>query len=141
MLGSWNPDAVEIRVVEGAPVVFGANAVVDEDSSPVLATPLLQLPIRTVRAAEDTCLQHVIAGVTEDGALIGNGDAAAYRGYSADMLVGYALDGLPIHGAAPGLALDACGGTNTPSGYRYHLRADEPFVLGCFAAPPAQFIQ
>lgn len=141
VLGSWNPDAVEVRVVEGARIVLGADTVTEDDTAPVPATPLLQLPIRTVRAAADSCLPHVIAGVTEDGTLIGNGDASAYRGYSADMLVGYALDGLPIHGAAPGLALDACGGTNTPSGYRYHLRADEPFVLGCFAATPATFIQ
>lgn len=130
VLGSWDPNAAEVRVVEGARIVLGAES-----------RPLLQLPIRTVRAATDSCLPHVIIGVTEDGALIGNSDTPAYRAYGPDMLVGYALDGLPIYGPSADAALDACGGTNAPTGYRYHVRADEPFILGCFAAPPASFIQ
>lgn len=140
VLKSWDPSSVAIKVVEGARIVSRMVSGQDIEAE-ATAEPLLQLAIRHVRALEDTCIPSDIVGVANDGTFILNGDAIRFQNTSANVQIGYALDGFPIYGVMPGDTLDACGGSDIGAGYQYHIRADEDFVLGCFAAAPAQFIQ
>lgn len=140
IVSSWQPSLIDIRTAEGARIVtrglFDASSSRGEMAIPDV---LLQLPMRSARASYDSCLSHDIVGIALNGSLIRNNDAARYQ--DAHGLLGYALDGFPIYGpATPQTPLDACGGTDTGAGYQYHIRADENFVLGCFAAQPAGFL-
>lgn len=139
VLMNWEPSSTVIRTVEGARVVVH-EVPGQEGEAEATAEPLLQLAMRHARAAHDSCLPSQVVGVGVDGTLILNGDAPRFQSMVHDRLIGYALDGFPIYGVAPGDTLDSCGGTDTGAGYQYHIRADEDFVLGCFAAAPAQFL-
>ena len=102
--------------------------------------PRLQLSLSQVRDAEDHCLTGEVIGITTTGSLLMNGSASTYGGSLELTLIGYALDGFPIYGVKSDVSvLDNCGGEQTSLGYRYYLRAGEPFILGCFAATPANF--
>lgn len=143
VVSSWQASEIDIRTAEGARIVTSGSFDTSADSGE-MAIPdvLMQLPMRYSRAAYDSCLTHDIVGIALDGSLIENDDAGRYQGTGATSLIGYALDGFPIYGpTSPETPLDACGGADTGSGYEYHIRSDEDFVLGCFAASPASFIQ
>lgn len=138
----WDAREIEIRSAEGARIVTRGTVDVASSSDAVIPDVLLQLPMRMVRAGSDTCVPYDVIGVALDGSLIRNSDAPRYASTGEYTLIGYALDGFPIYGpVASGVHMDACGGTDTPTGYQYHVRANEDFILGCFAAPPAQFLQ
>lgn len=96
---------------------------------------LLQIPKRFSASGATNCLPYDVVGVATDGSLIRNGEYGLYSVFGPNTLVGYALDGLPIYGNSD-VATDACGGTNSGSGYRYYLSGDRAGVLGCFAATP-----
>ena len=98
------------------------------------------LPATPVRGLSSHCLDDQVIGVTPSGSLLTNGDAVQFSALTSNILVGYARDGFPIYGAGVDEnLLDSCGGYDTGAGYQYHLRQDESFVLGCFAATPAPF--
>ncbi|MEX0917725.1 MAG: hypothetical protein WDZ93_01060 [Candidatus Paceibacterota bacterium] len=135
ILTLWHERPVTLETLEGARVAIQQTA-----SSSNKA--LLQLPMRTTRAPHDSCLAHEIVGVGTDGGLITNDQVWRFFGSNTDTLLGYALDGFPIHGfAADESQLDQCGGMSTPSGYAYFLRGGEDFILGCFASAPAVFLE
>ncbi len=140
----WKPS--EIRLIELGSVrlvVQTKNSEVTVGSSTVATTTrktIMSLPVRVARDSQDVCIEESVVGITPAGALIDNAQSILYTSLSADTLVGYAFDGFPIYGVREDTTLlDACGGTQELNGYRYYLRADEPFVLGCYAGVPAQF--
>lgn len=88
------------------------------------------------------CLDSSVVGVTNDGQLILNDQTWRFRQLPPRTHIGYARDGFPIYSQGTDESLlDACGGYDAGSGYAYHLREKELFVLGCFAASPAVFLE
>lgn len=143
ILSTWPNFGVTTTFVEGVRLVQVAEVVGDTGSStrPALTEgTLIQLPATQLRRVNDTCIDSVVVGIDTNGRLIRNGDTTRYAGYTEFMLVGYARDGFPIYGFKGSTAgLDACGGKQEVTGYRYYLRDTEDFVLGCFAGKPALF--
>lgn len=137
---NWQSSEVTVSVMDGMRLIMQGDQAVAEDSAASFA--LLQLPIMKTRNGSDTCLAHEVIGVAQDGSLIRNDEAWRFVSAGESALVGYALDGFPIYGPrADTTGLDSCGGMNGGSGYQYHIRADEDFILGCFAGTPAEFIR
>ena len=101
-------------------------------------TVLLTLPVSPYASAEPHCVPSDIIGVTTSGSLMFNNDAAFYRGYGSEYLIGYARDGYPIYGYYEGV-LDNCGGYMHAQGYRYSVSATKDHLLSCFTAAPASF--
>jgi hypothetical protein len=125
----WPTSVVTIAVGEGARVVtteteFGLQS-------------LLQLPLAP-QASGPHCLDSEVIGVTVHGSLIFNTDAIVYDTTSEATLIGYARDGFPIYGRSS-TPTDSCGGYAHPSGYRYVLGDERPFMIGCFTGLPTQF--
>jgi len=141
-VASW-PAVVEVFEREGARVIVSTTPALETATGTIGQLPsptLMQFPIRPELRAEPTCLTHGYIGVTTDGRLIHNNDVILYKSYPGDSLVGYAFDGNPIYGNADNSKLDSCGGQVTASGYRYHLRTEDNFIIGCFMSEPQQTI-
>ena len=135
---AW-PSGVEVVEREGARlVVTNAEPIVSASGTvPSLPTTLMQFPVRPAPRSEPACLTNGYVGVTEDGRLIHNNDVILYQAYGPDVMIGYPFDGNPIYGAvADSAKLDGCGGVATPTGYQYHVRPQESFILGCFVSEP-----
>lgn len=99
---------------------------------------LADIPLKTVRSTFDSCLPDTTIGVTGAGTYLTNTDAARYYQTSSETLIGYSRDGFPIYGpAADDAELDSCGGQYENFTYQYHVRVNEPFILGCYAGVPA----
>lgn len=141
VIANWNPSSVSIQTVEGAHIVIDTS-VSDGEETAAAAGLLIQLPTRPSRFASDTCLGHEVVGIALDGSLIRNDEAWRFSAAGGGALLGYALDGFPIYGPVGAeVPLDSCGGADTGSGYQYHVRTDEDFILGCFAGTPAKFVR
>ena len=132
---TWPQSGVKIKEVEGARLVYVES--VNENGTTTEENVLLQLPVRQVRAPGNSCIDGPYIAVALDGKLIANDSLAKFGSFSETVQIGYALDGFPIYGSKSDTSgLDSCGGTATAFGYRYYLRANENFVLGCFAGLP-----
>ena len=135
---NWPESGVKIKEVEGARLVYFES--VSPNSTTTSESVLLQLPVKQIRASGDSCIDGPYIGVTLRGELIGNDEVTKFGNVSETTQVGYALDGFPIYGRKSSTTdLDSCGGIATSLGYRYHLRASDNFILGCFAGLPATF--
>lgn len=135
---SWPTAPVKLSVAEGTRLVTipdpGAPAAVSASGTPS-ETILAQLPIRQWPTARPSCLPSDVVGIAQDGSLIRNDELALYQIFGADTVIGYALDGFPIHGASS-RPTDRCGGAIVNGQYGYYLSTERPVVLGCFSAPP-----
>lgn len=143
---TWPDTGVSIRATEGARLVQETAEVAATSGSSTATTTslrtLIQLPTLPYKETVPRCIDSEIIGIAVDGTLIKNADTWRFRTVPASGLIGYARDGFPIYGAADDTyELDACGGTIVNGVYAYHLRSDELFILGCFAAMPHQFIR
>jgi hypothetical protein len=125
----WPRTGVSVELVEGVRVAVYRDA--------VGARQLLLFPSAQSNTAE-ICLDSEVIGVTTSGSLMFNTDAIAYQNTSVETLIGYARDGFPIYGRYEGTT-DVCGGYMHPTGYRYSVSPDRPFILGCFASTPGTF--
>lgn len=136
------PTITEVRVVEGAYVfstlVSETVLVGTSTETRETITPVLDVPIRTIRTNFDSCLPDTLVGVTSAGRPLVNTTASQFNSVPATSLVGYARDGFSIYGPlADSSVLDSCGGYYNAAGvYQYHIRANEPFILGCYAGIP-----
>lgn len=139
---SWPMEGVQLAVVEGARLVF-TEAVAPVPpaaaSSSIMALPsrdvLLQLPLLTFPGITTHCLANDIVGVALDGSLMRNTETGLYGIFSADTILGYALDGFPIYGTADEKT-DSCGGRLVDGEYRYTLARDRETLINCFAGSP-----
>ncbi len=148
----WPLKDVEVGVAEGARVVtqlvtLEAPNILGQQGTSSTSTPkvvpsvqnttrtLLQMPIIPIKNTEVSCVPSEVVGVTLRGLLIFNGDVNAYRGASSETLIGYARDGFPIYGMYDG-EVDACGGYDSSTGYRYTLSPDRDYVVGCYVGTP-----
>lgn len=96
------------------------------------------LPIRTVRSTFTSCLPDTLIGVTVAGQVLVNEAAAQYIGAPANQPIGYTRDGFTVYGPVPDdSVLDECGGQYVGGQYQYHVRADESFIIACYAGVPA----
>lgn len=96
---------------------------------------VLELPANPLVIGNKTCLPFDVVGIANDGSLIRNNETALYQIFGAEVTIGYALDGFPIHGLYQGQT-DECGGKNIAGHYGYYLSSDRAGVLGCFAGQP-----
>ncbi len=101
------------------------------ESTQTVKKVLLALPALPQKQTSVSCVPSEVIGVSVRGVLMFNGDMRAYRSTPDNVLIGYARDGFPIYGVYDG-EVDACGGYDHPSGYRYTVSADRDYVIGCF---------
>jgi hypothetical protein len=130
-----------VETVGGVRVLFGYAAAASSTATTTPPRPIVgTLPVATSRAAVDSCLPDLLIGIRRDGAgwvPLTNEQARAFAQFSSDALIGYARDGFPIYGPrTDGQSLDRCGGLVVNGQYQYHIRADELFILGCYAGTP-----
>lgn len=136
----WSAEGVQFEISEGARIVYRSTEQVTNSlasSSSVVAnrTVLLQLPVHPYNTAP-TCLASDVVGVAHDGSLIRNEEAGLYGVFGESTMIGYALDGHPIHGTGDA-SMDNCGGAVVGGEYRYYLSGDRETVLNCFMASPS----
>ena len=129
--GTWSPNGITITEREGVRIFHESAIGTSTDGIGVIR---IILPMREFPSPTPVCLPSDVVGIALDGSLIRNNEQATYGVFGEATVVGYALDGFPIHGAST-VSTDSCGGTITPSGYRYYLSSERDSVLGCLAAP------
>lgn len=130
-----------VAYTEETVVVAGAastSASAETETAETVRTKLLALPVNPVALPVASCVPSEVIGVTPSGILLFNNDARIWQNVSADTLIGYARDGYPMYGRYDG-EVDACGGYQHPSGYRYTIGADRSYIVGCFVATPQSF--
>jgi hypothetical protein len=141
---AWSPQGLKFEVVEGARIVYReveSVPALDEFGQVVPTAPtrdlVLQLPLRSFPAGQISCLSTDVVGVALDGSLIRNNDNNLYKVFGSETLIGYALDGFPIHGLSNSKT-DQCGGSDDAGEYRYYLSSEREGVLGCFSGAPVK---
>ncbi len=150
-IAAWPIGSVRVAVVGNERVAYTEETILVASSastSPdtetpsevpeVVRTELLALPINPVSLPTASCVPSDVIGVTPSGTLLLNNDARIWQKVNADTLIGYARDGYPIYGRYDG-EVDACGGYQHPSGYRYTIGGDRSHIVGCFVATPQSF--
>jgi hypothetical protein len=140
---SWSAVGVKIEVVEGARLIFReqTNPAPTSGSStmPLLSKEvLLQLPLSALPGVGQNCLPSDVIGVATDGSLMRNTEKSLYGIFSADTLLGYALDGFPIYGQSE-TTTDSCGGAVVTGQYRYFISEARETLINCFAGSPASW--
>lgn len=138
----WSPANLEFEVVEGARIVYRNLFIGDSvDPSAVFTDReiVMQLPLRFTTSGAKNCLNSQVVGIALDGSLINNSDYTAYKVFSSETLIGYALDGFPIHGLNTTAETDQCGGTDIDGQYKYYLSSEREGMLGCFSGEPISF--
>lgn len=135
--GTW-PRDVLVEEREGVRVVYTANDSLATSSLRLPETLLLQLPAPGRPGMAQRCLPSEVVGVAQDGSLIRNDEVGLYQIFSANTVVGYALDGFPIYGKNDAVQVDACGGAMGMEGYGYVLQSDRESIVHCFRGRPAQ---
>jgi hypothetical protein len=136
---AWNSAGVRLEEVEGARLVYREAKVVTASSSSSSTAPtrqiLAQLPVRSIPSASQSCVGNIVIGISKNGSLIRNTDVAGYGSFGGDTLVGYALDGFPIYGAAD-KKTDICGGLMEDGQYRYQISNSRDTIITCYAGSP-----
>lgn len=122
----------QVVVTTVAPTASGTAAT---ESTETIQVHLLTMPLYPSKLAVAACVPSEVIGVSDRGMLMFNRDMRAYRNVSADTRIGYARDGYPIYGVYEG-EVDACGGYDHPTGYRYTVSATRDYVIGCYVATP-----
>lgn len=142
---AWTPQTITRVEREGMRLYIDgpvAEPMIDSGTStlavePISETVRLQVPMRAWPLPNSSCLPTDVIGVALDGSLIRNDETALYSVFGAETLIGYALDGYPIYGATPNLAVDACGGAMVAGQYRYVVDSERAGVITCFSGVPA----
>ncbi len=148
-LAKWPLSGVTVAVASGARVVTHTETITPPASIDATATTsaatetlvrtLLRLPLAPTKLAAASCVPSDVVGVTTSGFILFNSNASVWYGAGPDTLIGYARDGFPIYGNYTG-PVDACGGYDHPTGYRYTVSTDRPFIVDCFSATPQSFM-
>ncbi len=136
---AWSPHGILFQESEGVRVVFRDvtdSTPVDLADAQLERTVLAQLPLRQFPLPTTQCLPTDVIGIAQDGSLIRNNEVALYGIFRAETVIGYALDGFPIHGANPGAPVDSCGGMVVDGQYRYYLDNNRDGLINCFAGIP-----
>lgn len=138
----WPTNDTSLAVIEGQRVL--QSTVTTETTVGTTTTQTtetvthLALPIRSVRSTFDSCLDSTLIGVTTAGTPLLNDLASQFTQANETTVVGYTRDGFAVYGpTADPSQLDACGGQYVNGSYQYHVRSDEPFILGCYAGVPS----
>lgn len=145
----WPIGGAQLEVVEGARVVYreivpapqlGSSMATNSAPLPLETSRevLLELPIRTVSNGTENCLTTDVVGVAQDGSLIRFSEIGLYSVFGESTVIGYALDGFPIHGVTD-RPLDTCGGAVVRGQYGYFLSDEREAVIHCFSAAPVAF--
>ncbi len=137
---AWPTNAV-VQTNEGVRTVSGfvstKQTVGSSTQVVTIEKTLLQTALQPFRGIKLHCLDSVVVGYAGDGSLLRNDETWKFRASTETNLVGYARDGFPIYGqGVDETLLDSCGGYDNGVSYGYYLRANERFILGCFAAEP-----
>ncbi len=137
---AWNSAGVRLEEVEGARLVYrevkpAMSASTSASSSLPARQTLAQLPVRSIPSASQSCISNIVIGISKNGSLIRNSDVAGYGSFGGETLVGYALDGFPIYGAAD-KKTDICGGLMEDGQYRYQISNNRDTIITCYAGNP-----
>lgn len=132
----WSPQSIVQENREGMRVYYERGLPTDLSTEAAPELVRARLPLRTWPMATPSCLAHDVVGIALDGSLIRNNEQALYAVFGSETLIGYAIDGFPIYGAAP-VAVDTCGGALVDGQYRYLIDAGRPGLLNCFAGIPS----
>ncbi|MCA9363158.1 hypothetical protein KC851_02470 [Candidatus Kaiserbacteria bacterium] len=144
--GSWPQTGVLNEVVEGGRIFFvdgieevfipaetatGTPTIFEKVTKDVI----LQLPVASVSKVTQHCLKTDVIGVAKDGSLIRNHEVGLYSVFGSEVLIGYALDGLPIYGVSSD-SRGICGEVLNVAGYRYVITAESETIINCFISQP-----
>jgi hypothetical protein len=147
--GAWPISDLNTDLIEGARiyylehVTYVQTEVISTTSSSSLSVHeevnrevLLQMPALSVSNNMENCLKTDVIGIAKDGSLIRNNEAGLYGVFDESTLVGYALDGFPIHGVSAKPS-DVCGGHNSVDGYGYYINSESDSIINCFSSNQA----
>ncbi len=130
----WQVDA-GTRVLYESPYVEVTKATTSSSSVMVTDIARVRLAMPFLPNSTKSCLSMDVIGIALDGSLIRNNEAGLYRVFTSDSLVGYALDGFPIHGLGKDKT-DECGGRVVSGQYRYELSNERDVIINCFGGMP-----
>ncbi len=141
----WSPQGIVAEDREGMRVYYEPGVPTDAVDAlgqpfPVPESVRARIPLRTWPLATPSCLPTDVIGIGTDGSLMRNDELALYTVFGGDTIVGYALDGFPIYGRAPGIVTDTCGGAMVGGQYRYILDPARPGLITCFAGVPTALL-
>lgn len=134
----WNANGLLIDEVEGGRLIYReaiGEPLASSTEPTVTRDVVLELPVRSVPYGNPQCIASDVIGIATDGSLIRNNEIGVYQVFSADSLVGYALDGFPIYGRGSA-ATDECGGRISGGQYRYELSSNRDVMISCYAGTP-----
>lgn len=138
----WVPQDTFWQQVEGARILYErpfveakTTSTTSSSSLPIKDIARLQLPIVTLPVSSPTCIASDVIGIALDGSLIRNSEASLYGVFGVETIIGYALDGFPIHGLSDNRN-DKCGGRIVGGQYRYELSDERVSVINCYASTP-----
>lgn len=141
-ISTWPVRSMNSELSEGARLFYteevvnrSVSATTTPENQETVRTTWLQLPQFPQPLASAACVPSEVIGLHTNGTLLFNVDAAAYSSVDENTLIGYARDGYPIYGQYDG-DVDACGGYQHPTGYRYVIHPDDTTFLQCFTAAP-----
>jgi len=138
----WSPKGLNFSVVEGARLLYREVEINTSSSSATSSVELtkevlLQLPVQTYASTKKSCIPNDVVGVALDGSLIKNNEYSLYSIFDSETLVGYALDGFPIHGQLEE-GTDECGGVFVDGQYSYYISSKRKAVLYCYSGIPVE---
>lgn len=138
VISGWNPGEIDVQEVEGLRQYFitdtteVASTTASTTELLVQKTVRLSLPVTSIPTGSANCLPSNIIGVALDGSLIRNTEVSLYGIFSAETLLGYALDGFPIYGTSKAQT-DQCGGRVVNGQYRYELLQERETLISCYS--------
>ncbi len=133
---SWFPQLITQIEREGMRLYIVTDSMTTADGTLTgneivrVRIPMRQWPLSTA-----SCISSDVIGIALDGSLIRNNEVATYAIFSADTLVGYALDGFPLYGQSD-IATDACGGAMVNGSYRYIVASERNTIINCYSGIP-----
>ena len=139
---AWVPQDTYWQQAEGARILYErpyveakVTSTTSSSSVPISDIARVQLPIISLPTSNPSCIKTDVVGIALDGSLIRNNEAGLYSVFGAETIIGYALDGFPIHGLGNERS-DNCGGRIVSGQYRYELSSERQNVINCYASTP-----
>ena len=128
-------DARDLSVAKADGVITIQRTITEQQTGSTSVETVVQVPALTLPTGQQHCLYSDVIGLALDGSLIRNEEIGLYSIFGSNTLIGYSLDGFPIHGAGVD-PVDICNGRVVSGQYRYELQPEQESIINCFGALP-----
>ncbi|OGG41769.1 hypothetical protein A2837_00965 [Candidatus Kaiserbacteria bacterium RIFCSPHIGHO2_01_FULL_46_22] len=119
-----NAERLRGKIAQGEGIVAGGPVFTSVDD-------LMAASSTTI--TDQTAPTSILIGQTMDGSPLSSDELWRYVGFTQTDQIGVAINGYPIFGSHSNVAvLDACGGVDEGSGYRYYIQPGKEVAEGCF---------